>query len=46
MAALVPKSERKKLCRLLGIDDFESFIIGDAHQRNGMVQTSLFGDDN
>ncbi|MBI2486338.1 MAG: AAA family ATPase [Deltaproteobacteria bacterium] len=46
MAALVPKSERKKLCRLLSIDDFDSFIIGDTHQRNGIVQSSLFGDDN
>jgi len=46
MAALVPKSERKKLCRLFSIDDFESFIIGDTHQRNSIVQTSLFGDDN
>lgn len=46
MADLVPKSERKKLCRLFSIDDFESFIIGETHQRNSIVQTSLFGDDN
>lgn len=46
MAALVPKSERKKLCRLLSIDNFESFIIGDTREQSSIVQASLCGDDN
>lgn len=42
MAALVPKSERKKVCKILGIDNFESFV-DNAHQRvSSNAQISLF----
>ena len=35
MAALIPKRERKKLCELLGIDDFEEYTLGQRKNSNG-----------
>ncbi|VVB96230.1 ATP-dependent RecD-like DNA helicase [uncultured archaeon] len=47
MAAMIPKAERKKVCEIFGIDNFDSFVINDNRQRkeSSTVQTSLFGND-
>ncbi|MCC6699231.1 MAG: AAA family ATPase [Candidatus Hydrogenedentes bacterium] len=41
MAALVPKGERRRLCKLLGIDDFEQYI---ARPTTGATREELQGD--
>ena len=43
MASLVPRSELKKLCKLLGIDNFEDYVLNSGphiNRKNG--QMSLF----
>ena len=43
MASLVPRSELKKLCKLLGIDNFEDHVLNSEPHRNRKTeQMSLF----
>lgn len=45
MANLIPKSERNEVCKVLGIDNFDSSVINNnCHKtETKTVQTSLFG---
>jgi len=47
MAALIPKAERKKVCEIFGIDNFDSFVISDKRHKkeSNIVQTNLIDDD-
>lgn len=47
MTALIPKTERKKVCEIFGIDNVDSFVINDNRHltKSNTVQTSLFGND-
>jgi superfamily I DNA and/or RNA helicase/uncharacterized protein YukE len=43
MASLVPRSERKKLCKLLGIDNFKYYVLYSEPNKNRITeQTNLF----
>ena len=47
MAGLIPKSERKKVCKLLKIDNQDVFNIKNAPKNqkvHGPIQVSLFDD--
>jgi hypothetical protein len=43
MAALIPRSEIRKLCAIFEIDNFESFLFGQSKKVED-PQTNLFGE--